>query len=126
MPRFSALQVELYNQRQAASKSKSNPASGQADEGPERDLHDKIMSEVERRGWLAFHSRMDKPTTVGAGVPDFVILLPKGKVLLVEAKSAKGKLSEAQVVLAFRANRLGHEVHVVRSFYDFYQLCQMA
>lgn len=96
----------------------------------ESDLHDQIMAECRRRGWLVVHSRMDRPTTCGVGTPDFVICgetevdgsdgFPT--VWLVECKSANGKLSTAQHAMIAQAARFGHTVHVVRSFDEFLKL----
>src|SRR5213079_131545 len=58
----------------------------------ERGLHDEIILECNRRGWLTIHSRMDRPSTVQVGSPDFVIIADNRRTFLVEAKSRSGKL----------------------------------
>ena len=52
------------------------------------------------------------PTTVG--VPDRLVLLPGGGLILVELKTEKGKLSDAQREWHLRARRLGTKVVVLR------------
>lgn len=95
----------------------------------ESDLHDQILAECRKRGWLAIHSRMDKRTTTAIGVCDFIILrdavyhsksgdyLPK--ILLIECKTRLGKLSPAQQAFQAHAKKLGHNVQVVRSLQEF-------
>lgn len=85
----------------------------------ESDLHDAIMQECKARGWLFFHSRMDKRATISVGCPDFVILCNDGKTLLVEAKAKKGKLSDAQLRVKAFAHILGHTIHTVRNIEQF-------
>ena len=88
-------------------------------ERSERDLHDKILAECARRGFIAIHSRMDRPTTNNVGLADFVILADHGRTLLVECKSRTGKLTTEQLAFKMLAERLGHTVHVCRSMSEF-------
>ena len=88
----------------------------------EKDLHDEILTECRRRGWICLHSRMDKATTSNIGCADFVILKDGGKVDLVEAKTAKGKLSPAQLAFGAWATKLGFTYRVVRNFSEFANL----
>jgi hypothetical protein len=85
----------------------------------ERTMHDKILEVCARRGWIAIHSRMDRPTTQAHGVPDFLILRDGGRVLLVECKSKDGKQTTAQLGFQAWAGKLGHVVHVCRSLDEF-------
>lgn len=85
----------------------------------ESKLHDQIMEECRTRRWLVIHSRMDMPATVAKGVPDFVIMADKGRLLLVECKSKTGKLTIEQMAFGIMAEELGHKVHVVRSLEEF-------
>ena len=84
----------------------------------EKDLHAQILGECKRRGWLVFHGSMAHSTFRTPGEPDFVILA-QGRTFLIEAKTAKGKLSTAQLAVQAWAGGLGHKVHVVRSFAEF-------
>lgn len=56
------------------------------------------------------------PTT--RGVPDRLVLLPGGVLVLVELKAPTGRLSPAQRVWHDRAGRIGHQVVVLRSVED--------
>lgn len=85
----------------------------------ERLLHDEILTHCKQEGWLAFHGSMAHRTFRTAGEPDFIILLPDGKLLLVECKAKNGKLSPEQIGVAMWAEKLGHKVHLVRSFQEF-------
>jgi hypothetical protein len=85
----------------------------------ERKLHEEIFDECRRRGWIALHGSMAERTCRTLGEPDFTILADRGRVLFVECKSRTGKLSPAQLALKHHAEKLGHMVHVVRSFQEF-------
>lgn len=84
----------------------------------EADLHEQIRMECQRQRWLAFHGRMDKRTARTVGEPDWVILA-ENRVLFVECKTKTGKLSPEQLGVKLWAERLGHTVHICRSFTDF-------
>lgn len=100
----------------------SDRATGPADHSPERDLHNKILAECKRRGWIALHSRMDAATGRTIGEPDFILLLPSGNMLLIEVKAGKGKLSPEQLALHAWASKLGHNVYTINSFQGFLNL----
>jgi Holliday junction resolvase-like predicted endonuclease len=82
-------------------------------------LHEAVFDECRRRGWIALHGSMAERTCRTLGEPDFVILADGGRVLFVECKSRTGKLSVEQAALKHHAEKLGHEVHVVRSMAEF-------
>lgn len=92
-------------------------------DGPEQELHEKILAECRRQRWVVFHGSMAEPTHRTAGEPDFIIAAPFG-VYFVEAKSRRGKLSPAQAAMAAHLRSLGHTLHVVRSFAEFVALIQ--
>lgn len=100
-----------------ARRFKQPPASGGVEK--ESELQEAIIAEVRRRGWIAFYSRMDKPTTARIGQPDFIVLGDHGRVFLVEAKRKGGKLTEEQLALKAWAAKLGHEIHTVYSMDEF-------
>jgi hypothetical protein len=85
----------------------------------EKAIHNQILAYCKAQGWLVIHSSMASKTTTTIGTPDFIALLPQGRVLFVEAKTAKGKLSPAQIEFTAKAGELGHVVHVVRSVTEF-------
>lgn len=57
--------------------------------------------------------RTEKLAPTTKGMPDRLVLLPEGRLYLVELKIDSGRLSPAQVVWHSRAAELGTEVHVV-------------
>lgn len=85
----------------------------------EADLHDAIIAHCKSKGWLYFHSRMDRKTGRTAGEPDFQILMDGGRVLFIEAKAKAGKLSTEQIAVHAWAKRLGHEIHTVYNMEQF-------
>jgi hypothetical protein len=88
----------------------------------EKTLHQEILNECRRRGWIAIHARMNRPTTIACGVPDFLILADRGRLFLVEAKSKSGKLRSEQLAFIAWATKLSHTVHIVRSCPEFLAL----
>lgn len=118
MVRFSQTDLDNYQARQVR-----QPAKVDDGEVMEKTLHDKILAECRRRGWIALHGSMAHKTYRTGGEPDFTIMA-ETKVLFVECKSAKGKLSPEQVAMMFHMNRLGHILHVVRSFRGFIELIE--
>lgn len=85
----------------------------------ERDLHSQIFEECRRRGWIAFHGSMAERTHRTKGEPDFIILTDDKRALLVECKTATGKLTTEQQAMIAHARKLGHTIHVVRSMQEF-------
>lgn len=53
------------------------------------------------------------------GMPDRMFLLPDGRTLMVEFKTAIGRLSPRQKLVHGQLERLGHPVEVVRSPGEF-------
>jgi hypothetical protein len=115
--RLTLEQYLMHEARMTAGQHNSVPAGGS-----ERDLHEQILAECRSRGWIAIHSRMDRPATVAIGSPDFVILADRGRVFIIEAKSAKGKLTKEQAALRCWAEKLGHTIHLMRSYEEFVML----
>ncbi len=127
MTPISEFQLQQMQARLKQNKIRQAPgARAAAPDGVERErgLHEEILLECSARGWLAVHSRMDAPSTVSIGCPDFVILRDGGRTLLVEAKRRDGKLSVAQRAWLAWASKLGHPAGVVRSFSEFLQLAE--
>lgn len=88
----------------------------------ESELHNQILTECSRRQWIVFHGSMAHATFRTPGEPDFVILADGGRVFLIEAKSANGKLSPEQAAINAWASKLGHRVVVVRSLGEFLEV----
>lgn len=103
---------------QRISKRPAQPCCGQPVED-ESELHQAILDECKRRGWLALHGSMAHRTHRSLGEPDAVILCDGGRVLLIEAKSKTGKLRPEQAALHAWATKLGHKVWVVRNMDEF-------
>jgi len=108
-------------QARIALNTKSDPLNVQPVES-EKQLHSDILLECRSRGWIAIHSRLDRPSTTAIGSPDFVICADRGRVYFIEAKTPTGKLSEAQMALRCWASKLGHTIHIIRSFEQFLTL----
>jgi hypothetical protein len=92
----------------------------------EGELHRQIMAWCDSQ-WPRVkyrHSRMDRPTRDEIGCEDFTIFLPAGKTLHVEVKRKGSKQTPEQLAWAAELARLGHTLHVVRSFEQFAALAQ--
>jgi Holliday junction resolvase-like predicted endonuclease len=120
MPRMTMAEVNAFNARQVANYATNNPEGVEV----ESDLHEQIFSECRRRGWIALHGSMSERTSRTLGEPDFTILADAGRVLFVECKSRKGKLSTIQQAMAAHAKKLGHTIHEVRSLEEFLTVTQ--
>jgi hypothetical protein len=107
--------------KRAAKMPRLFPAQGCDDEG---ELHRQILDECKRRGWIVFHGSMAHSTFRTPGEPDMVCLTDNGGLLLIEAKTRTGKLSPDQQAIHAWARKLGHTVHVVRSFEEFVRLAE--
>lgn len=116
MPRFTLTEYNEHQRRVAAAK---QPVAAHATDEPESKLHDAILQHCRLHGMIAIHNRMDKASTATPGAPDFVILANCGRTYLIECKSAKGKLSAAQLWFQNRCTENGHLFRVVRSFKEF-------
>ena len=91
-------------------------------EAPESSLHEQIITECKRRGWIYLHGAMGSRTRRVVGEPDFVLMLDGGRTLYIEVKSKVGKLRPEQAAIAHQAAGLGHTIHVVRSMEQFLEL----
>ncbi len=92
----------------------------------ERDLHEEIIRWCDSQ-WprVKFvHSRMDRPTGMESGIADFILFLPSGRTICVEAKAKGGKLSNEQMAWHKEMAMLGHHVLVVYSIEEFKILIQ--
>lgn len=121
MPRMTTAELDAYNARQR--KPNKLLVDLGLEVGPikstrESVLHRQILHECSRRGFVALHGAMHRKTARTAGEWDFVILLPDGRTIHVEAKTGSGKLSDDQERLHGKAWELGHTVYVVRSLED--------
>jgi hypothetical protein len=118
MPRWSTHDLQRYLERGAAAANVVDAAAAEE----EAQLHQDILDECARRGWICDHGSMAHRTKRKRGEQDFTILVDGGRFLLVEAKSRRGKLSPEQQARAAHARKLGHVIHVVRSQKQFLEL----
>lgn len=90
----------------------------------EDELHYQIIDYCKAKGWQYLHGSMAHKTFRTLGEPDFVILADKSRMFLIECKANGGKLSTDQLGFAMHAQKLGHEVHLIRNFGQFVDLIQ--
>lgn len=118
MPTFTPSEYQAY----LARTSKQASASNSVGVDKESELHQQILDECKRRGWIAFHGSMAHSTFRTPGEPDFVILADSGRVFLVECKTRTGKLTADQLAIHAWAKKIGHEVYTVRSLEEFLEI----
>lgn len=76
---------------------------------------ERVVEQYLHRQVKAVGGNTYKLAPIVAGTPDRLVLLPPGKVLLVELKSATGKLRPVQQVWHRNALAMGITVHVLSS-----------
>src|SRR6516164_5993050 len=59
--------------------------------------------------------RIDKPTRCLPGYPDFTVFLPHGRTIFIELKTETGRMSDAQMVVAYELGKLGFLYVIVNS-----------
>ena len=74
----------------------------------ERAVEAHLYDQVRRRGGMCVKTM---PTV--AGWPDRLVILPGQPIVLVEMKQPKGKLSQLQIEIHRRLEKLGHPVAVL-------------
>ncbi len=98
----------------------SAEAAAKAVRCAERELQDQMAGLLRQRNLFFDSSRMDRATTNRKGMPDFRIVLPGGKALMVEAKVAGGELEhEQRLVFDQYFRQTGQSVHLVWNLQDF-------
>lgn len=88
----------------------------------EKDLHERILEYCRVHSWLVFHGSMAHRAMRTLGEPDFLVLCPGGKLFMIECKTRKGKLSTEQLGVMAWAQRLGHTIHLIRTYTGFLDL----
>lgn len=76
----------------------------------EKEVEKFLVRQVKKLGGISF--KFISPGN--AGVPDRIVILPSGKVLFVELKTDKGKLTKLQEVQIKKISNLGADVRVLR------------
>ena len=91
------------------------------DPGPESELAKKICRWLTAKGYPYQYNRQTAHAIglLTPGWPDITIMAPGGRVIFIELKAGKGRLSEEQKRLHLMAYHLGHDVYEVRSFKRF-------
>lgn len=120
VPNISSQQLSAYlareAQRKAEQRSPHEPTENEVGKGG---LHEQIMAECERRGWICLHGSTAHRAMRTEGEFDFVILAEFGLNLHIEGKAKNRKLSPKQQQLHALARKLGHHPKVVQSFPEF-------
>lgn len=76
----------------------------------EKEVEKFLLREVKKIGGVSF--KFISPGN--AGVPDRIVMLPNGKVVFVELKTDKGKLTKLQEVQIKKISNLGADARVLR------------
>jgi hypothetical protein len=116
MPNLTPQQYRDYMARMEGPVAIKNSTVAVSDEA---ELHQQIIADCRRRGWISLHGSMAHSTFRTVGEWDFTILADGGRILLIECKTKVGKLSTEQQGMIAWAKKLGHTVHVIRSFEEF-------
>lgn len=77
----------------------------------EKEIEKTIVDETKKRGGMAL--KLTSPSS--SGLPDRMLLFPKGRVLFVELKAPGKKTRKLQDVVIGTLRRLGFRVEVVDS-----------
>ena len=100
----------LYGAPEQPVKRERRPGSSPKTEG---DLHDDFEKRLRARGWLYIHARMDLPSTIQVGHPDFTVFMQRPPdstspcAALVEFKKPGGKATTEQLAKVAHALKLG-------------------
>lgn len=84
----------------------------------EGDLHDQIDEHCRQQGYLVIHARMDMPSTIAVGHPDFTIFMPEMKCCFIECKAKGKKATIDQLSKIAHARKLGFVAEIVDNFDD--------
>ncbi len=122
MTRWSAEDLTIKGWNHDGTRRSAEPKSKHAPSELEGELHQQILSYCRNKRWPCVHSRMDVPQTAGVGTPDFVIAMPSGRTVWVEAKAKGGKLKPEQIAWQAMLKSVGHEAYVVRAFGEFLEV----
>ena len=121
---ISSTEFAILEARQAAKLKQKTPVVASGGVTKESDLHAAIKAECRNIGWIVMTGSMAHRTHRTIGEPDMVILGKCGIFLMLELKTATGKVSKEQQAFHAWAKKLGHTVHVVRSFEEFLEVLE--
>lgn len=94
----------------------------------EKELEKIFANEIKKAGGRAY--KFNSPGN--DGVPDRIVCMPEGRVIFVELKTDKGRLSKLQKVQIAKLEQLGQQVTVLyglmglAQFFMFYELDEAA
>ena len=93
------------------------------DEGPESKLQGKIVRWAKEWGkpCLSFPRTRKVQSFLPEGWPDVCLIL-KDRVLFLELKAKRGRMSEEQKQMRLQFMALGHEIHELRSYKRFLEI----
>ena len=87
----------------------ANPSKGEIQEW---DLHDEYEAWLKSQGWFYVHARMDKPSTIQVGHPDFSVFMPHERCCFIEFKQPGKKTTTEQNAKIAHARKFGFAAHV--------------
>lgn len=100
--------------RRSARPDPARPSPSRTSKGSrERDLHDELDEYCRAAGYLVIHARMDMPSTIAVGHPDFTICMPGAVTCFVECKAPGGKTTVEQLRKVAHAKKLGFVAEIV-------------
>ncbi len=89
----------------------------------ERQIHDGFNVWLRERSIPFIESRMDRKSTIAKAWPDYSIFW-MDRALMIEVKTAKGRLRPDQVTMIEFIRRSGNRVEIVRSVPECIEACQ--
>lgn len=120
--RFTQAEYDAYIQRGFHLPPKDN----EADDGPEKVLQRKIVTWAKDWGHpcLSFRQSKNAIGFITPGWPDITLILHKQRVVFLELKSKKGRMSEDQKMMRLQLLSHGQEIYEVRSYKQFLQIVE--
>jgi len=86
----------------------------------EKKLQEQCESWLRRNNLFYLRMPMHKPTSIRVGWPDYTLVLPGGRAVLIEIKVAGGRVSEDQKILHEEYQSLtGQKVEIVVNYDQF-------
>lgn len=107
-----------FEARQARQARQLEACGHRADAAPksevaERELHVEFEAWLKERGWFYVHARMDVPSTIQIGHPDFTVFMPNQKTAFVEFKTPGKKATTEQLAKIAQARKFGFPAWVL-------------
>jgi hypothetical protein len=114
-PSTSPLEIE------GRAKAEAAPVAAEAMPERESDVELPIVADCRERGWLVFWGDKSGKSHRTPGEPDLIILAQyrltgDPRILLIETKHPKRKRSPVQLQVEAHARKLGHTIHMVKTW----------